>query len=266
MATIRNLDVSLRARTKKFEQGMKRASMRVKKFGSVVGGVAKRLAGFGSILTGVSVGSFAVFAKLTADNIDSMAKFADRIGIGVDKLAALEHGANLTGVGINNLRLGLQRMTRRVSEAAQGTGEAQKALAELGVDAKALNSLSPDEQFKELAEAMESVSNQSDRVRLAMRLFDSEGVALVNTMKGGRAALEGFEAEARKLGLTFSRDAKLWASSTMSHAPCRRASAAVAATSQTVPSMLKVPSVTTSLRPSPAAVRHASRSSVSRCW
>jgi hypothetical protein len=69
-----------------------------------------------------------------------------------------------------------------VAEAAAGTGEAVKALKELGLEAQRLNTLRPDEQFREIAEAMGDIPNRADQVRLAMKLWDSEGVALLNTM------------------------------------------------------------------------------------
>jgi len=78
--------------------------------------------------------------------------------------------------------MALQRMVRRVAEAAQGTGEAVKALEELGINAQSLNRLSPEKQFERISEAFRGIGNQSDKVRLAMKLFDSEGVALVNTL------------------------------------------------------------------------------------
>src|SRR5690606_17818998 len=48
---------------------------------------------------------------------------------------------------------------------------------------------------------------QGDRVRLAMKLFDSEGVALLQTMKGGAAAIRAYRDEARALGASLSQSA-----------------------------------------------------------
>jgi hypothetical protein len=51
---------------------------------------------------------------------------------------------------------------------------------------------------------MEGVAGQGEKVRLAMSLFDTEGVALVNTLKGGSAALKEMEQDAERLGLRLS--------------------------------------------------------------
>ena len=53
---------------------------------------------------------------------------------------------------------------------------------------------------------MEAVDTQSDRVRLAFKLFDSEGVSLVNTLALGEEGLRNAAAEAE----AFGRSVKDW--------------------------------------------------------
>jgi len=139
-------------------------------------------------------------------SIDQLAKTSDKLGISTEKLQLLRHAADLTGVATQQLDTGLQRMTRRVAEAAQGTGEAVNALRELRLDAQELVRLSPDQIFQRIGEAMGDVSNQSDRVRLAMKLFDSEGVGLVNTLKLTREQLDGMQKDLDRFGVTVSRE------------------------------------------------------------
>lgn len=188
MARIGTVDVAVRAQTSQFSKGLNKATSRLKTFAKFAAGIA----------AGIS------FRNVLRD-VDQIAKFADRIGIATENLVGLQHAAEITGVSTRNLQLGLQRMTRRLAEAAQGTGEAKKAVAELGLDAAALVKLAPDQQFAAVAEAMKGVGSQSDRVRLAMRLFDTEGVALVNTLALGKDGLEAMQKEAERLGITFTR-------------------------------------------------------------
>jgi hypothetical protein len=168
--------------------------MNVAKTGVLVGAAAMA-AGFAAVTIGV---------KRSIDRLDELAKTAAKLGLGTQALAGLQLAADLTGVSTQNLNLGLQRMTRRVAEAAQGTGEASGALKELGIDAKHLASLTVDEQFLDIAEAMKNVKTQSDRVRLAFKLFDSGGVGLINTLKLGRKELEGIRRDAMRMGLAIS--------------------------------------------------------------
>lgn len=162
-------------------------------------------------LTGVASVAAAGIAGIGALTVaglrlgDEMAETADKLGLTTEGLASLRHAARLTGVETNKLDLGLQRMTRRIAEAAQGTGEAQGALKELGLDAERLSQLSPDEQFREIAEAMKGVTSQSDRVRLGFKLFDSEGVDLIRTLDLGADGLDRAAQEAAKFGTAISR-------------------------------------------------------------
>ena len=174
-----------------------------------VASASKKVAGnFAKMGAAAVVAAVAIGTKLvtsTLNSVDAQAKFADRIGISIEALASMQLAAELTGVSTSNLNLGLQRMTRRVSEAAKGSGTAVAALKELGLEAKTLNDLSPDKQFEAIAGAMEKVTSQADRVRLAMRLFDTEGVALVNTLKLGEEGLKEIRKQADAFGLTISR-------------------------------------------------------------
>lgn len=156
-------------------------------------------------LIALGVAGFGFLIKKSLESTDALGKMADKIGIGTAELGGLRHAAELTGIASNTLDMGLQRMVRRISEAAAGSGEAKAALIELGLSADALNKLAPDQQFKAIADAMAGVTQQGEKVRLAMRLFDSEGVALVNTLKGGSAAIIEMEQEAERLGFRFER-------------------------------------------------------------
>lgn len=146
-----------------------------------------------------------VLAENAARSADALAKQADKLGIATEKLAAMQLAGRLTGVENEKLTLGLQRMTRRIAEAAQGTGEAQGALRELGLDAKQLAGLTLDQQFQRIAERMADVDGQAHKIRLAFKLFDSEGVDLVRTLDVMGDGFSQIEDEARRFGVALSR-------------------------------------------------------------
>ena len=211
MAILTNLDVVLGAKTGKFDAGMTRAQGKTKAFAASANGASVALAGIASsaviaVAGLVTVGATLRFVSNEAASLDNLAKAATRLGITVEKLSALRFTAGQTGVEAATLDMALQRMVRRIAEAAAGTGEAVKALDELGISAQQLNQLSPDEQFARIADAMSKVEKQSDKVRLAMKLFDSEGVALVNTLSLGSSGLEEFEKRAQAAGAVISTD------------------------------------------------------------
>lgn len=186
--------VNLVAQTSKFEKGMQRSRTQLGMLQKEVRNVGVALAGAFSI-------RYAGSALLESmRGIDSLAKTSRKLGVATENLAGLRFAAEQTGVAISKLDMGLQRMVRRISEASIGKGEAIGALAELGLNPRLLNQMAPDAQFREIARAMEAVGNQADRVRLSFKLFDSEGVALVNTLAAGAEQLDRFKQEAIDAG------------------------------------------------------------------
>jgi len=145
-----------------------------------------------------------LLAKKSIDAIDTLEKTATKIGTTTQSLSKLHFAADLTGVSVETLNMASQRFTRRLAEAAKGTGEAKGALKELGINAEELKKKQLDEQMLDLADAFANVKSQADRVRLAMKLFDSEGVSLVNTLAEGRDGLKEMFKEAETLGLVLS--------------------------------------------------------------
>ncbi len=210
MVDLAKLVVRLEAQSSKLTSSLDKAERRSKRWERKT---KKNILGVKSAFAGLGVGIAAIrftqFIARTSKAADTLAKTSDKLGITTEALAGMRHAAELSGVASNTLDMAIQRMTRRLSEAAQGTGEAKGALKELGLEAKELAALSPDKAFKKIAGAMAEVTTQGDRVRLSFKLFDSEGVALVNTLKLGEAGLMAAAKEANALGLAISRtDAK----------------------------------------------------------
>lgn len=199
--TIGDLSVDLRLASAKFEQGVGRVNQRMD-------GMQRQAQKASRVFQGLlAIGGSAAFSGIIKSSINTANRLndlQDRLGVTVEQMSRLEYMTKRTGVPLNSLTTGVQRMTRRISEAANGTGEAVDALQELGLSAEQLNALSPDQQFYELADALDAVPGQSDKVRLAMKLLDSEGVALLQTMKGGSAAMRELADESDRTGNTIS--------------------------------------------------------------
>ncbi len=145
-----------------------------------------------------------------AESADASGKFASRIGVSVEGLTSLRHAVEQTSTATGQqFNTGLQRMTRRISEANAGSKGLAEGLKELGLEAAVLAKMSPDEQFLAIADAMKEVENSGDQTRLTMKFFDSEAVELVNTLRLGSDAIRDLQKDARELGIVLSdEDAK----------------------------------------------------------
>lgn len=174
---------------------------------------ADKLAGTFKKLGGVLAGIFIsgqIVSKFneTAAAIDKIAKTSQRLGLTVAAFKGLALAANQTGVSTETLGQAIQRMNRRVFEASRGTGEAKQALRDLGLVAEDLVKLSPDETFLAIADSMAKLTNTGEKTALMMKIFDSEGVALKNTMEGGAGAIRAFITEQEKLGVLTQSQVK----------------------------------------------------------
>lgn len=195
---------------KKLNTTQQRGSGYAKKYASSQGGVKSAISGITKVAlaAGAALGVFS-FARQISESIDAadkIQKLSIRIGASTEALSEYRHVAELSGVTFESLTTAWQRQTRRLAEAAAGSGEAKKALAELGLEANDLKDLAPEDQFEVLAKALNGVESEADRVRLAMKFWDSEGVSLLQVVDAGSDGIKSMREEARKLGLSLSRD------------------------------------------------------------
>jgi len=152
-----------------------------------------------------TVGGLAALVDRSLSAADAIGETASKIGIGVEALQELRFAASLAGVEQQTLDMALQRFVRRVAEAANGTGEAKDALAQMGIELRdqSGNLRRSEDLLGEVADAFTSIEDPAERVRLAFKLFDSEGVALVNLLQDGSGALEAMRERARSLGIVL---------------------------------------------------------------
>jgi len=162
----------------------------------------------GALIGGAAIGGLATLIDRSITAADAVAKTADKLGVGVEALQELRFAAQLAGVEQQTLDMGLQRFTRRVAEAARGTGEAKQALTDMGIALRDQhgNIRRSEDLLNDVAEAFKRTADPAERLRLAFKLFDSEGVAMVNMLVGGADALEATRRHARDLGIVLEED------------------------------------------------------------
>ncbi len=160
-------------------------------------------------ITAVSTAAF-LLTKSVATAGDEIAKTAQKIGVGVVGLQEWRFAAERSGVATNVTDLALQRLGRRMGEVAQfGTGEAKKAFDALGISITTTSGRvkTLEEVLPELADSLGQIDDISRRNALAVKLFDSEGLALINVLSAGSAGIREMVAEGRELGLFLGKEA-----------------------------------------------------------
>lgn len=172
-----------------------------------LGGIGRRVGALTrdfAALLGVAGG--AAIGKSILDQGDRIGRLVARLGGTPEFFSRVGYAAEQSGVSFDTLAMGAQRMTRRLGEASRGTGEALKALEAMRLDPKKLGAMGLEDQFMTVMSVLDQIPNQSTRAAMAVKLFDSEGLALVQMLDGGIGAVKRYMAEADALGLTFTKE------------------------------------------------------------
>lgn len=155
-----------------------------------------------AIAGGLAAGAVAGIAAAVARAGDDLAKTGRRLGLSIEALQEWRFAAQRGGVATATFDMAVQRFGRRAAEAARGTGVAVQALGRLGVRTRDANGQirSMDDLLQDALGALADIESPLERNALAMKLFDSEGVRVVQMLEGGSKALAETRAEFRKLG------------------------------------------------------------------
>lgn len=160
-----------------FESGAKRgiAAMgnverRMVRLGSTVERQGRRLA-LG--LTLPMVGAATIAVKSSLKIVDAQAKMAQSLGTSVQSMQVMERAADLSGVSIGEVEQATIQLTKRLSQAAAGSGPAVKALGRLHLSAEALQRLPLDERMAKIQDALAQYVPEAERAAIASELFGS---------------------------------------------------------------------------------------------
>ena len=160
-----------------------------------------------ALIAAGAAGGMGLLIRQSLNATDALAKTASRIGTTTAELQKLQFASELSGLNIETTNMALQRFSRRAAEAARGTGEAQTAIQELGLDARELANAPLSDAMLMLADAFEEVDGGTQKLRIAFKLFDSEGAGMVTMLNQGSAAMRELFNEAEGLGFILSASA-----------------------------------------------------------
>ncbi len=174
-----------------------------------LGRTTNMLMSFQSAVIGAAgIGGMGYLIDRNIQAADQIGKTAAKVGVGVEALQELRYAAELAGVSQKNLDMGLQRFSRRVAEAAQGQGELLKVVEKYGVSLQDSQGRlrSTNELLGEFANVVRNAETEQERLRIAFKMFDSEGAAMVNLLREGSDAINDLRKDARDLGIVLDRE------------------------------------------------------------
>ena len=156
-------------------------------------------------VAGLATGLALVTARQIAF-VDRLGKISDTVGLTTDLIQKFGFAAEIAGVSFDQSSVALRRFSRRLGEAKKGVGELRPALREIGLKDAEIKAMSAEQALMALADGIANTEDESKRLALAFKAFDSEGAELVNALKNGSEGLKEMFKEMEKLGILLSRD------------------------------------------------------------
>lgn len=178
----------------------------------IIGGLGTGLGALAGAARTASIALVGVAAAFTGV-IAVSTRYIDRIGkvnktttFSVEALQKFSFAAEQSGVSTEQAQVALRRFSRRLGEAAKGTGELAPTLKRLGIELFTTSgrAKTAEEVLFDLADGIADARNGSEQLSIAFKAFDSEGAELVETLRGGSAGLREFFNEAEALGFVLT--------------------------------------------------------------
>ena len=185
--SIGTLTIDLLMKTAGLEQGATKAerefsrlNARAVAVGTVIGTVvAEAVMKLGSAFVSMSTEAL--------KSMDDLTKLAQSTGVAVEQLSALTYAADLSGVSQDQLGTAFVRLSRNISDANQGIGEAQKGFDALGISVKNADGTlkSADTVLGEVAGKFATFADSTEKTALAVNLFGRSGADLIPLLNAG---------------------------------------------------------------------------------
>lgn len=142
----------------------------------------------GVIAALVGAGGLAVAAIKSASAIEDLVDRANNLGVSIEQLQQFRGVALLAGLKPDLADRALESFARRISQAAEGAGQADRALEELGINIKELGKLPVADAFLAVLDVLPQISDQNKRLAVTADLFSRAGLRLTSVVQGGKQA------------------------------------------------------------------------------
>lgn len=208
MSQIGDLTVRIGADTSGLTKGVDDAKQKVGDLDKSTTGASFSLKAFAVAATAAAAAT-AVVVKQAIDAADAMGKMSQKLGISTQELSKLEYAGKLADVSMGELQGALVRLTKGMSEAAQGTGEAREAFKALGIQTQnADGSLrSSSDVMADVAERFAGMADGANKTALAIAIFGRAGANMIPMLNGGKEAIKGAGDELARFGGVITPEA-----------------------------------------------------------
>jgi lambda family phage tail tape measure protein len=151
------------------------------------------------------------FTEMIAGSVeaaDKMGKLAQSTGVSVESLSRLSVSAKLADVDQQSLATSMEKLSKSMLSAQDGTGKSAAAYNALGISVTDANGKlkSSDQVMTEVADVFSKTEDGAAKTAVAMALFGKSGAAMIPMLNQGSEELNKFADLSDKLGLTMDKE------------------------------------------------------------
>ena len=157
-----------------------------------------------AIVAGFSVGAVTAFLSKVNANVDALNDLADRLGASASGLQSLQVAASLAGGSAEGMNVALAKMSTTIGDAVAGNKAATEAFTRLGLSAKDLAALKPDEAFRKISDATAALPNSFERASVAQDVFGKGAKDIAGLLAEGGSAIDAVNEQLAKQGALLS--------------------------------------------------------------
>lgn len=184
-------------------------------------GLAQDISGIGASLkttsrimaaagTAIISGMVAITMK-TIEAANAADKLAKQTGLTREEIQELGYAAEQEHASLEKIATAILRLSRNMSDASRGTGEARYAFEKLGIavtksDGQLRNSV---DVMLDVADRFKNMRNETEMTAAAMQLFGRSGAEIVPFLRMGGDEIRNLMQEARDLGFVMSEQTTL---------------------------------------------------------
>jgi hypothetical protein len=202
MAGIGDLVARLSVDSAPFTRGLGSAKGALKSFAGGVGTIIK-----GGVVAGLGLATVAVFKlKQQMSELDGIAKLSARTGFDPKTIAGFGFAVEQSGGSVESANKALDKFTKNMGEAMNGSGPAKDAIADMGLSLEDIVKQTPEQQLLTLSQAISELPTEAQRAAAAVALFGKGGQEMVGVFANGEQGIKDFMDEADGLGLGFSKE------------------------------------------------------------
>lgn len=219
----------LNGQLKNADENIKAADKDTRSFGDEIRGLASMLgmnvspaveklaskfdgvnAAVGNAVLAVGAVAGALFnaSKEVASFADDLLTLSDQTGIATDELQKMQYAADFVDVSVETMTGSMQKLTRTMSSARDGSKDASEAFKQLHIRVTDSHGALRDsnEVFYETIDRLGKIKNETERDALAMKIFGKSAQELNPLIKAGSDRLKELGVEAENLGVIMGEE------------------------------------------------------------